>query len=196
MKYASNFVKEKLGDAEIAIVLGSGLGDLVEILQDKKVSEFDRRKLSTQKFHSCLRLLLSDTESIYIEVLLVIRKFCVGQEECICTKGIIRCSWPILLISQPSWDANTSLSRIHQEEESKEWRLARWWFLMIIWTGQLSVQFLQFTMIQELEFDILIQLMVILSIYSNLQLIQLKSTTLNYSRVFIVGLLDQLMKPH
>ena len=51
-------------------------------------------------------------------------------------------------------------------------------------------------MIQELEFDILIQLMVILSIYSNLQLIQLKSTTLNYSRVFIVGLLDQLMKPH
>lgn len=37
MKYASNFVKEKLGDAEIAIVLGSGLGDLVEILQDKKV---------------------------------------------------------------------------------------------------------------------------------------------------------------
>jgi len=38
MKYASNFVKEKLGDAEIAIVLGSGLGDLVEILQDKKVS--------------------------------------------------------------------------------------------------------------------------------------------------------------
>ncbi len=92
MKYASNFVKEKLGDAEIAIVLGSGLGDLVEILQDKKVSEFDRRKLSIQKFHSCLRLLLSDTESIYIEVLLVIRKFCVGQEECICTKGIIRCS--------------------------------------------------------------------------------------------------------
>ena len=51
-------------------------------------------------------------------------------------------------------------------------------------------------MIQELEFDILIQLMVILSIYSNLQLIQLKNMTLNYSRVFIVGLLDQLMKPH
>jgi len=32
MKYATNFVKEKIGDAEVAIVLGSGLGDLVEIL--------------------------------------------------------------------------------------------------------------------------------------------------------------------
>ena len=38
MKYATGFVKEKIGDAEIAIVLGSGLGDLVEILEDKKVN--------------------------------------------------------------------------------------------------------------------------------------------------------------
>jgi len=30
-------VKEKVGDAEIAIVLGSGLGGLVDILKDKKV---------------------------------------------------------------------------------------------------------------------------------------------------------------
>lgn len=68
MKYASNFVKEKLGDAEIAIVLGSGLGDLVEILQDKKVRDFKSRKLSIQRFHSCLRLQWLDMESTCIEV--------------------------------------------------------------------------------------------------------------------------------
>ena len=51
-------------------------------------------------------------------------------------------------------------------------------------------------MIHELVLDILILLMDILSIYLNLQSIQLKSTTLNYSKVFIVGLQDQLMKPH
>jgi len=41
MKYASNFVKERIGDAEVAIVLGSGLGGLVDILEDKKVIEYN-----------------------------------------------------------------------------------------------------------------------------------------------------------
>jgi len=45
MKFASIFVKEKIGDAEIAIVLGSGLGDLVEILQDKKVILVDFKSI-------------------------------------------------------------------------------------------------------------------------------------------------------
>jgi purine nucleoside phosphorylase len=34
MKFASQFVKESIGDAEVAIVLGSGLGDLINILSD------------------------------------------------------------------------------------------------------------------------------------------------------------------
>lgn len=39
LKYSSNIVREKLGgDAEIAIVLGSGLGGLVKELEDPVVS--------------------------------------------------------------------------------------------------------------------------------------------------------------
>jgi purine nucleoside phosphorylase len=37
MKYAAKHVKAIIGEADIAIVLGSGLGGLVDVLDDPKV---------------------------------------------------------------------------------------------------------------------------------------------------------------
>jgi len=84
MKYASTFVKDKIGDAEIAIVLGSGLGDLIKILSDTKVRFpmlrlFILRSLNTLKSHICLSLLWLVMVKPYTEDLLETRKFCVGK---------------------------------------------------------------------------------------------------------------------
>jgi purine nucleoside phosphorylase len=37
---AAKFIKEKLGTAEIAVVMGSGLNDFYELLENKKVLDY------------------------------------------------------------------------------------------------------------------------------------------------------------
>ena len=78
----------------MAIVLGSGLGGLVDVLKDAQVrySYLIYSLLNTMIFHSCLLLQLSAMERNYGEVRLEIRQSYVGKEESICTKDITLCS--------------------------------------------------------------------------------------------------------